>query len=151
MTNMRHLRGGMEEKMTWDYVELSAPEKSVDSLINYDYDATHAKATIRRIMENKKEYIALLLIGDEQEDMLDKYIERGEMFVLDDDGIKAECVVTQESNGVYEIKNIAVLPDCQQKGYGKNLINFLISYYTDCNTLIVGTIYFAEKLFSFTP
>jgi hypothetical protein len=32
-------------------------------------------------------------------------IERGEMFVLYDDGIKAECVVTKEAAGTYEIKN----------------------------------------------
>lgn len=28
--------------------------------------------------------------------MIDKYLERGEMFVLDDNGVKAECVVTNE-------------------------------------------------------
>ena len=44
--------------------------------------------------------------------MIDKYLERDEMFVLDDNGIKAECVITQEDDGVYELKNIAVLPDC---------------------------------------
>ena len=61
------------------------------------------------------------------------------MFVLDDNGIKGECVITQEGAGVYEIKNIAVLPDYQRKGYGKSLIDFLLSTYTDCNTMIVGT------------
>ena len=35
--------------------------------------------------------------------MIDKYLERGEMFVLDDNGVKAECVITQESDGVYEL------------------------------------------------
>ena len=29
------------------------------------------------------------------------------MFVLDDNGIKAECVITQEGDGIYELKNIA--------------------------------------------
>lgn len=90
-------------------------------------------------MEGKKEYIDLLLLADEQEDMIDKYLERGEMFVLDDAGIKAECVVTQEGDGVYELKNIAVLPDCQRKGYGKSLIEFLFSHYTHCRTMLVGT------------
>ncbi len=28
------------------------------------------------------------------------------MFVLDDNGVKSECVVTDEGNGVLEIKNI---------------------------------------------
>jgi hypothetical protein len=36
------------------------------------------------------------LLADEQEGMIDKYLERGEMFALDDNGIKAGCVITQE-------------------------------------------------------
>lgn len=94
---------------------------------------------IRKITGEKKEYIDLLLLADEQESMIDKYLERGEMFVLDDNGVKAECVVTKETDGIYEIKNIAVLPACQRKGYGKRLIEYLFSYYSDCDTMLVGT------------
>lgn len=94
---------------------------------------------IKIVTENKKDYLNLLLLADEQENMIDKYLEQGEMFVLDVDGVKAECVVTKESDGVYELKNIAVLPDQQGKGYGKMLIDFLFSYYHDCKTLFVGT------------
>lgn len=94
---------------------------------------------IRKVANDKKAYIDLLLLADEQEDMIDKYLERGEMFVLNDNGVKAECVVTKEADGIYELKNIAVIPDCQRKGYGKNLIDFLLSHYDDCDTLLVGT------------
>jgi Predicted P-loop ATPase fused to an acetyltransferase len=94
---------------------------------------------IREVLNNKKEYIDLLLLADEQENMIDKYLERGEMFVLNDDGVKAECVVTKESDGIYELKNIAVMPECQRKGYGKRLIDFVFSHYTDCKTMLVGT------------
>ena len=94
---------------------------------------------IKKVADNKKEYLSLLLLADESEIMIDKYLEQGEMFILDDDGIKAECVVTKESDGVYEIKNIAVMPDCQRKGYGKCLVEFVLSYYHDCKTMLVGT------------
>ncbi|HBN82895.1 MAG TPA: GNAT family N-acetyltransferase, partial [Clostridiales bacterium] len=94
---------------------------------------------IRKVTSDKKAYIDLLLLADEQTSMIDKYLEHGEMFVLVDNGIKAECVVTKESNGVYELKNIAVIPDCQRKGYGKKLIDFLFSHYADCNEMLVGT------------
>ena len=66
---------------------------------------------IRRVETNKKQYLALLLLADEQEDMIDRYLERGSMYVLEDDGVKAECVVTDEGGGVLELKNIAVEPD----------------------------------------
>ena len=95
--------------------------------------------TIRQVTGNKKEYIDLLLLADEQEDMIDRYLERGDMFILDDGGVKAECVVTKEGDGVYELKNIAVSPDAQRRGCGKRLIDFVFSYYADCRTLLVGT------------
>lgn len=94
---------------------------------------------IRKVMHNKKEYMELLLLADEQEDMIDRYLERGDMFVLEDGGVLAECVVTREGDGVYELKNIAVAPDCQRKGYGKQLIEFAFSYYGDCERMLVGT------------
>ena len=73
--------------------------------------------------------------------MIDRYLEKGVMYALyDDGGVKAECVVTDEGNGVLEIKNIAVAPDAQRKGYGKTLINFLIKKYSDdFSVLKVGT------------
>ena len=80
---------------------------------------------IRRVETNKKQYLALLLLADEQEDMIDRYLERGSMYVLEDDGVKAECVVTDEGGGVLELKNIAVEPDFQGKGYGKALFKKL--------------------------
>lgn len=94
---------------------------------------------IRQIVKDKKFFIDLLLLADEQENMIDKYLDRGEMFVLDDNGVKAECVVTKEASGIYELKNIAVLPDYQRMGYGKCLIEFVCANYADCNTMLVGT------------
>ena len=52
------------------------------------------------ITENKKQYIDLLLLADESESMIDRYLERGEMFTLEDNGVKAVCVVTDEGNGI---------------------------------------------------
>jgi len=93
----------------------------------------------KKITNSKKDYLALLLLADESETMIDRYLERGEMFILDNNGVKAECVVTKESDEVYELKNIAVVPDCQRKGYGKHLIEFVLSHYTDCKRMLVGT------------
>ena len=86
---------------------------------------------IREVNENKKQYISLLLLADEQENMIDRYLERGTMYVLEDSNVKAECVVCDEGNGILEIKNIAVDPKKQGKGYGKALIDFLACKYAD--------------------
>ena len=53
---------------------------------------------IFEVTGNKKEYLSLLLLADEQEDMIDRYLEKGTMFVLEDGGVKAECVVTDEGD-----------------------------------------------------
>jgi len=98
------------------------------------------KANITRILTNKKRYLELLLLGDEQESMIDRYLERGEMFVLEENGMKAICVVTDEGEGTCELKNIAVIPDAQRQGYGKKLINFLKTYYSGkYDRMLVGT------------
>ena len=95
---------------------------------------------IRKVETDKKRYLDLLLLADEQEDMVDRYLERGTMYVLEDGEVKAECVVAAEGDGVLELKNIAVEPAAQGKGYGKALIDFLIETYAGQYTVLqVGT------------
>lgn len=95
---------------------------------------------VTEVEEKKKQYLPLLLLADEQEDMIDRYLERGTMYVLEDDGLCCECVVTDEGDGVLEIKNIATLPERQRKGYAGRLIEFLADKYTGQYRLLqVGT------------
>ena len=95
---------------------------------------------IREVNKNKKRFISLLLLADEQESMVERYLEKGTMYVLEDTNVKAECVVTDEGNGILEIKNIAVDPKNQRKGYGKALIDFLARKYANkYSVLQVGT------------
>lgn len=95
---------------------------------------------ILEITENKKQFIELLFLADEQEDMIDKYLDKGIMYVLEDNGVKAECVVTDEKNGILEIKNIATYPEFQGMGYGRTLINFIAAKYNNQFSILqVGT------------
>ena len=85
---------------------------------------------IRTVGGNKKQYLPLLLLADEQENMIDRYLDRGTMFVVEDHGIvKAEAVVTDEGDGVAEIKSLAVAPEFQRRGYGRAMIRFLAKRY----------------------
>ena len=96
---------------------------------------------IKRIQENKKAYLPLLLLADEQEDMIDRYLDRGDMYVLEDEGrALASIVVTDEGSGLLEIKNLAVLPSAQKQGYGRRMIRFVAERYrAGYHTLLVGT------------
>ena len=92
------------------------------------------------IQENKKQFIDLLLLGDEQESMIDHYLERGDLFALYDDGLKTVCVVTQESDRVCELKNIATCEKWQRNGYGSALLRHIGKHYKDrFTTMMVGT------------
>ncbi len=95
---------------------------------------------IVEVKEDKKQYLDLLLLADEQEDMVDRYLDKGKMYVLDDGGVKCECVVTDEGNGILEIKNIATVSQHQNKGYARTLIEFVVRNYKEHYTILqVGT------------
>jgi len=95
---------------------------------------------VKIIKDNKKLFIDLLLLADESENMIDKYLERGEMFALYDDELKSICVVTKESSDTCEIKNIATYEKWRGMGYGSKLVQYVFTYYKDkYRTILVGT------------
>lgn len=95
---------------------------------------------IQKITTNKRQYQSLLLLADEQEDMIDKYLDNGTMYLLEDDGVKSECVILDVGTGILDIKNIATVPEYQGNGYGKALIDFISEKYKDRYSILqVGT------------
>lgn len=84
---------------------------------------------IRKIEDNKRQFLHLLLLADEDARMVERYLDRGTMYVLDDDGIKSECVVTDEGDGILEIKSLATDPKHQGRGYASALIDFVAAKY----------------------
>lgn len=95
---------------------------------------------IRQVLGEKKAYLDLLLLADEQESMIDRYLSRGTMYVLEENGVKSECVVTDEGGGVLELKNLATAPAWQGRGYGQALVEFLAETYAGQYTVLqVGT------------
>ena len=97
--------------------------------------------TIREIKKNKRDFLPLLLLADEQESMIERYIHRGHMFILEeDDTLLGLIVVTDEGKGILEIKNLAVRKEAQRKGYGQQLIQFIKEYFkNDYSILQIGT------------
>lgn len=95
---------------------------------------------VKKITEDKKQFLDLLLIGDEQENMIDRYLNNGDMFALFDDGLIAVGVITHVDDSVCELKNIAVYVQYQGKGYGKILLEYICDHYkTRYTTMLVGT------------
>jgi len=92
------------------------------------------------VSKNKKDFLSLLLLADEQENMIDKYLQRGVLFALYDDDLKSVCVVTDEGNGIFELQSLATYPQFREKGYGRYLINYACAYYKGQGArMLVGT------------
>ena len=95
---------------------------------------------IEIVKDNKKDFLDLLILADEQENMIDKYLERGIMFAIYDNDLKGICIVTKQEARIYEIKNIATYRKFHGQGYGKKLIKYVLEYFkNDCDTMYVGT------------
>jgi GNAT superfamily N-acetyltransferase len=95
---------------------------------------------IKIIDNNKKDFLDLLLLADEQENMIDKYLDRGTLFALYDNGLKSICVVTDEGNSSYEIQSLATYEQFQGKGYGRRIVRHVCDCYKGKGaTMLVGT------------
>ena len=95
---------------------------------------------IEKVKENKKQFLDLLLLADEQENMIDRYLPGGDLFALYDDNLKSVCVVVPVNTQTCELKNIATYQKYQGKGYGRALMNFIFDFYkNDYKTMLVGT------------
>lgn len=80
----------------------------------------------RTISDSKRAFLPLLLLGDEQEAMINRYLDRGTLWALYDGGLRAVCVVAEEGAGDFEIKNLAVAPESQRQGYGRAMVEHVV-------------------------
>lgn len=79
--------------------------------------------SITEIDNDKKQYLPLLLIGDESETMIDKYLDSGTLYVglLEGKPI-AICVAVNLDSDTVEIKNLAVEAEYRRHGYGRSML-----------------------------
>lgn len=94
---------------------------------------------IIKIDTDKKNYLNLLLIGDESESMIDRYLDKCNLYVgfIDNEPI-ALCATVNVDTEVIEIKNLAVLSKYRQQGYGRSMLEFVENLYSG-KTIIIGT------------
>lgn len=95
---------------------------------------------IIKIETNREPFKALMLLADEQEEMLYRYYHTGDLFALYDPDLIGICLVINYDATSCELKNMAVYPAYQGKGYGRILLEYvcqhLVASYT---TMYVGT------------
>lgn len=89
---------------------------------------------------DRRRYLSFLLMADESEEMVGRYIGRGDMLLLMDHIPRGLCIVTDEGEGTLEIKNLVIYPESRRMGYGRALIEEVVRRYRDrYDVLQVGT------------
>lgn len=81
---------------------------------------------IRLFEGDPKRFIHLLLIGDESEEMIERYLFRCRVAVGYADGeAVAVCAFTREGERLIEIKNLAVAEGYRRRGFGRGMLDFV--------------------------
>lgn len=83
---------------------------------------------VELVEQKEKESLRdLLLLADEQWGNVEQYLGRARVYALYEKGIvQAECAVTDEGDGLAEIQNLAVDPACQRRGFGRELVAYVL-------------------------
>lgn len=96
---------------------------------------------IKEITQNKESFMDILLIGDEQENMVSKYLKDSILYALyDNEHLKSVCAVIKNDKDTIEIKNLATYLSCQNKGYATALIEYVCkAHKSSAKYVILGT------------
>jgi len=82
---------------------------------------------IIQVTEQKEHWLPLLLEADPSEEMIRGYLDRGELYLLQDgQQAVAAAVLVALGDGKCELKNIAVPEEKRGQGYGSRLLRALL-------------------------
>lgn len=103
---------------------------------DYEYNGAHScgfrlnlripDLHIKHILKNKEDYMDLLLIGDESEEMICRYLGNGDLYVGFADGTAVSVIITIEKDPqTVEVKNLAVISHYRRHGIGGRMLAYV--------------------------
>jgi len=90
----------------------------------------------------RRNFMNLLLLADENEEVVNEYINEGEMFSISfEDKLIGVALFITESTSIVELKNVALSPEYRGKGLGKEILKNAFERYRkkSFKKMIVGT------------
>lgn len=92
---------------------------------------------------NRLEFLPYLVMADESESVVKEYIAEGQMFAImaGSDSVAGVALFVEDSEGVIELKNIALDPQFRGMGLGKQVINLAFEIFREkgFRQMMVGT------------
>lgn len=92
--------------------------------------------------DERKNFMKYLLLADENEEIINEYINKGDMFsIIFREKVIGVALFINESPFIVELKNIALSPEFRGKGLGKEILKKAIKLYKKklFTKMIVGT------------
>ena len=107
----------------------------------FEFLPVKKSVNIKKEKDNKEQYMGLLLEADPSEDMINKYLKDGDLFVLTyKDEVAGIAIVLEIDKDVVELKNIVIKNQYRGQGLGKKMLKYLAdNYKTRYKKMIVGT------------
>lgn len=94
---------------------------------------------IFEITSDKRRFMPLLLVGDESEDMICRYIEASDLYVgFSGEVAVAVCATLAIDETVVEVKNLAVSTDFRHRGIGRSMLRY-VERVNPGKAIILGT------------
>lgn len=108
---------------------------------NFEFSPVKRSIVIKKEKDNKDKYLDLLLEADPEKEVIEKYLQDGELFVLTyKETIACVAVVTKTDEDTVELRNIATKKEYRGQGLGKKMIKYLSdNYKQNYKKMLVGT------------
>ncbi|UOQ45131.1 GNAT family N-acetyltransferase [Halobacillus salinarum] len=100
------------------------------------------KEIFLREVQDRSDFLPLLLIGDESEEMVKEYMDTGDLYEIIFKGkVAGVCLFTYFDHHVVELKNIGILPEYRSRGLGKTVLHQACHLYKNkkMTEMIAGT------------
>ena len=137
------IRLGVEKIYPQEHAWLEIKEKQRCVLNVFEReDFIRYRTSLEKITEEREPYFPYLLLADENEVVVRKYMNDGDLYAIHFGGrIIGAALLIEQSKMVIEIKNIAIEPELKGRGIGKIVIQMISD---NCKTkgytqVIVGT------------
>ncbi|MBR3696944.1 MAG: epoxyqueuosine reductase QueH [Clostridia bacterium] len=125
------------EESRYNNPNLPKPELPKD----FEFLPANRSIVIKKEKDNKEKYMDLLLEADPEKEIVEKYLQAGELFVLTyKEEVICVSVIIKIDDKTCELKNIATAKKYREQGYGKKMIKYLFDNYKQkYKKMIVGT------------
>ncbi|HIW20522.1 MAG TPA: GNAT family N-acetyltransferase [Candidatus Dorea intestinavium] len=96
---------------------------------------------IERIEEDKDNFIDILFLGEENEEKIRKYLDKGDLYALyDDEVLRTLCIVVMLNNRKCELKELVTIEEDRGQGYGSYMLEYVSQIYSSsCDVMYVAS------------